>query len=313
MQKDQSFSIHSGDTFKSSDNHQDSIFSSEMAESEKPSLPWPSLSSPVIHNLPLHETRLIDRDLEVQQILKVLSFEQPIPRISIEGIAGVGKTHLLLEVAHHCLKASQQALTQTTLTQKPNCHNTLPIFDRIIFTSAQSHYCTLHGFLPRFLPERNLQDIFRTILQTLQVNIEADHSTEKVYEQVRQNLLGNRRILLIIDSLDNMSDREEILGFLYGLPSTVKVLVTSRQKTLFPAIVIPPLSSNSALNLIQYLAAKQNLSLTLETGKKLYQITGNIPAAIVHAISLLASGYSLHETSLFLNHQTEKFAQSYKY
>ncbi|NET50205.1 MAG: hypothetical protein F6K09_16130 [Merismopedia sp. SIO2A8] len=71
--------------------------------------------------------------------------------------------------------------------------------------------------------------------------------------------------------------------------------------------------ANDALSLIHKLVGEQRLSLSLEESQKLYQITGNIPAVIVHAISLLASGYRLQDLSLLLARNTEEFAQLYDY
>ena len=301
LQEDQSLSAPSEGKIEIYTTH-NSMSSTDV---EEQNLLLTTLSSPVCHNLPSSETNLSGRDFEVQQLLRWLSPEQFIPRISIEGIGGIGKTHLLLEVAHHCLKASQAAFTQKTSTR--TC---LPIFESIIFTSAQSHYCTIHGFLPRLSPERTLHDILRTILHTLQVNSFSGSCLERTYEQVHKSLLGTRS-LLIIDSLDKIQERQEVLGFLYGLPSTVKVIVTSRKKTLFPAISLTPLPPTAALSLIQHLAAEQRLSLTLEDVEKLYQTTGNIPAAIVRATSLLVSGYSLQDVSSLLARKTESFAQFY--
>ncbi|NEO33544.1 MAG: hypothetical protein F6K36_24585 [Symploca sp. SIO3C6] len=270
-------------------------------------LPLTKFSSPVRHNLPCSETRLIGREFELQQLLKWLSSEQSIPRISIEGMGGIGKTHLLLEAVHQYLQTSEVAFNQKTSTG-----NNLPVFEQVIFTSAQSHYCTIHGFLPRFSQEKTLEDILRTILHTLNVNNYSDIYLDQAYEQVLKNLVGVRT-LLIIDSLDKIEKRQEVLGFLYGLPSTVKIIVTSRKKTLFPALHLNELHTNDALSLIHKLVGEQRLSLSLEESQKLYQITGNIPAVIVHAISLLASGYRLQDLSLLLARNTEEFAQLYDY
>lgn len=303
LQQEQSFSVQFEESVKAY-NNQNSICNPIVKDKI---LPLTKFSSPVRHNLPCSETKLIGRELELQQLLKWLSSEQSIPRISIEGFGGIGKTHLLLEAVHNFLQTSEVAFNQ-----KASTGNCLPMFEQIIFTSAQSHYCTIHGFLPRLSQEKTVDDILRTILNTLNINTFFDNYPDQAYEQVRKNLVGIRT-LLIIDSLDKIDKRQEVLGFLYGLPSTVKVIVTSREKTLFPGIYLTDFMASEAFNLIEKLAEEQRLSLSLEESKQLYQITGNIPAAIVHAISLLASGYRLQDVSLLLARKTESFSQFYDY
>ncbi|NEO98203.1 MAG: hypothetical protein F6K58_05820 [Symploca sp. SIO2E9] len=303
LQQDKTLSRPSEESVKTYSNH--NLISNPIVRDQI--LPFTNLSSPVRHNLPCSETKVIGREFELQQLLKWLSSEQSIPRISIEGIGGIGKTHLLLQAVHHFLHTSEVAFNQKASTE--NC---LPMFEQIIFTSAQSHYCTIHGFLPRLSQEKTLYDILGTILNTLNVNSFSENYPDQIYEQVQRNLVGVKT-LLIIDSLDKIEKRQEVLGFLYGLPSTVKVIITSREKTLFPVLPITELSSNDAFNLIQKLVEEQRLPLTLEESKKLSQITRNIPAAIVHAISLLVSGYKLQDVSLLLARKTEDFAQFYDY
>lgn len=301
LQEDQSFSAPPDEKIGLYTTHN----SMSIFNVEEQYLPLTTLSSPVCHNLPCSETKLIGRDFELQQLLQWLSSEQSMPRIGIEGIGGIGKTHLLLEVAHRCLKSSQVAFTQKTSNR--NC---LPLFEAIIFTSAQSHYCTIHGLLPRLSQERTLDDIIRTILHTLHINGFSDSCPDKAYAQAQKSLVGVRS-LLIIDSLDKVKERQKVLGFLYGLPSTVKVIVTSREKSLFPSIYLTALSQDEAFGLIQHLAREQGLSLTLEELEKIHKITENVPAAIVRATSLLVSGYSLQDVSSLLARHTESFAQFY--
>lgn len=255
-------------------------------------LPNPvKLSQSPHHNLPPRDyAKLFGRTLEVKKLLEWLAFEHPTPRISIEGIGGVGKTTLLLDVAYRCLQASQLAQTGEI------CREVLPTFEAIVFTSAKLQNFTACGILPRFRRERTLRDIFTSIARTLKCCDVPSASFEEACEQIYQ-VLGNVRTLLIVDNLDALDEQQDILGFLYELPSTVKVVITSRKPTPFSAIHLAALQPTEALQLIQHQAQEKGVQLNLGESQKLHLTTGGIPAAIVYAVSQLAVGYVLQDIS----------------
>ncbi|MEO0934319.1 MAG: RNA polymerase subunit sigma-24, partial [Cyanobacteria bacterium J06641_2] len=117
--------------------------------------------------------------------------------------------------------------------------------------------------------------------------------------------------LLIIDNLDALEEEQEVLSFLYELPTTVKVIITSRETTPFNRICLQPLTLTEGLTLIQSQAEEKNVELTLDKSRQLYQTTGGIPAAIVYAVSQLAFGYRFVDVSpLIMRHQGD-FSQFY--
>ncbi|HEY9671875.1 MAG TPA: ATP-binding protein, partial [Waterburya sp.] len=259
----------------------------------------------VYHNLPPRDyTSLVGREPEIQKLLEWLSFEHPTPRISIEGIGGVGKTTLVLEVAHRCLEASEQAQTGEALGE------TLPRFEAIIFTSAKPQHFTAMGILPRFRRERTLRDIFTSVARTLHCPNVPAASLEEACEQIHE-CLRNARTLLIVDNLDTLEEQQHVLGFLYELPSTVKVVLTSRETTPFTALRLTALPQTQALNLIQHQAQGKGVQLSLKESQKLYQTTGGVPAAIVYAVSQLAAGYALPDVSPCLLQPVGNFSRFY--
>lgn len=243
--------------------------------------PFPSVeahveahSFPVLQNLPAaNYSAFIGREAETAQLLDFLSFQNPAHCLSIEGLGGIGKTTLALSIAHRFL-------------QRPGT------FDAIIFTSAQSNRLTAAGVLPRLQPDRNLQDIFRAIAQTLHCPNLLLQAFDQQLAQLQMQLL-RQRTLLVIDNLETAEDVQSILAFLYDLPATVKVLLTSRQQTPFPSIALTSLPESESADLIQNQSCSKGLNLNSTVIQQIHRQTCGIPAAIVYAVGQVASGYPI--------------------
>lgn len=235
------------------------------------------------HNLPPREhTRFIGRKAEMARLLELLSPRHAAHLISVDGIGGVGKTALVLEAAYRCLWAS------TGEVPDPKA----PTFDAIIFASAKQHYLTPHGILRRQQAQRTLRDIFREVARTLDRPDITHAALEDQSDRVR-DALARQRTLLIVDNLETVEDREDILSFLYDLPSPVKVIITTREQALFSPIRLDQLSEEESLQLIRHESQEKGITLTDEQIHALHQRLGGIPAAIVYTVGQLAAGHSI--------------------
>lgn len=237
---------------------------------------------PIYQNLPVRDCNtFVGREAETKSLLELLSFESLTPRISIKGLGGVGKTTFVLDIAYRYLQASN------------NSHST---FEAIVFTSAKPQHFTSKGILPRLWREQTLQDILRAIARTIKCPDTATTTFREAFDQV-YNRLAKMPTLLIIDNLDALEEEQKVISFLYELPPTVKVVITSRKTTPFTRICLNPLTQIEGLALIQNQAVEKNVELTLGESRQLYQTTGGIPAAIIYAISQLAFGYRFVDVS----------------
>jgi len=240
----------------------------------------------VIHTIPCNLPspgciELIGRQKEINRLLEFLSPQYAAYLITVDGIGGVGKTALVLEVAYRCLRASTG--------ESPSLH--VPVFDAILFVSAKQNYLTADGIKPRDPAHRTLQDMFREIARPLN-HFDITYTTAEDQPSRVREALGSQRTLLIVDNVETMQDKQEIMTFLFSLPPTVKSVVTTRERAMFSPIRLEQLSKGEALNLIDKEAKTHEANISQEQAADLYQHIGGIPAALVYAVGRIAYGHS---------------------
>ncbi len=232
---------------------------------------------------PRDRTELIGRQAEIARLLEILSPNHAASLITVDGIGGVGKTALVLEVAYCCWRAS----TGETLTP------TVPLFDAIIFVSAKQQYLTSDGILLSNEAKRTLRDIYRKIAAALE-RVEIANAAPQKQFSVLYEALNRLRTLLIVDNLETMEDKQEIMSFLYEMPRSVKVIITTRERVLsFSPIRLEQLSQDESLNLIERESQEKEAEVSRKQAFNLYRHIGGIPAALVYSIGQIASGYSI--------------------
>lgn len=236
------------------------------------------------NNLPRSEhTRFFGRLAEMKRLLELLSPNHATHLISIDGIGGVGKTALALEVAYKCLRVSEGGIDSI-----PN----VPTFEAIIFVSAKQTFLTAYGRLERPQTHRLLRDIYHKIAEALDKQAITRTTPNKQLDIV-YSALSKQRTLLIVDNLETMLEQEAIMAFLYDLPKSVKTVITTRERAIFAPIRLSQLPEAEGLQLIAHEADSKGLTLATQNAKALYQSTGGVPAAIIYAVGQVATGYSV--------------------
>ena len=233
-------------------------------------------------NLPPQTNEFIGRSEELIRLMQILSEDHAAHIITVDGIGGVGKTALVMEAAYRCLEASSE--------QK---ESTIPRFDAIIFTSAKENYLLASGITPRPGAERTLRDIYRVISITLDDPI-ITQATPEDQLNVVQRCLSKQRVLLIVDNLETIENRESIIGFLYDLPRTVKSVITTREQTVIHApIRLNCLSESDSLRLIEQQLIEKAVHLNQVEKERICKATAGVPAVILYAIGRLACSNSV--------------------
>lgn len=246
------------------------------------------------HNLP-HRADFIGREKEKRQVHEALRSRSYL--VAIDGIGGIGKTCLALEVVRECLVASQAASNSTPLnpplrgdssrhpvleTKPPQnspleggvlaTHNNIQTFAAFIWTSAKDHELTLN-------------DVLDTIAFTLDYSHLAQLPLEEKRHQVAKRL-QDKSCLLVVDNFETITD-QGLYDFLQALPEPSKCLVTSRTQSLKQAraISIRGLAKEEAQQLIQNEASRLGLNLAPliadeRNFSRFYEATGGAPLAI---------------------------------
>ena len=216
----------------------------------------------VPHNLPPRR-EFVGREAEKARVHEALRSRYPLT--SIDGIGGIGKTVLALEVAHECLHASRG--------DDPT--DDIATFDGLIWATAKDRDLTLNSLLD-------------AVARTLDYPGIAQQPVEEKRDAVRK-LLQGKQYLLVVDNFETITD-EGVRDFLLELPEPSKALITTREQKLRRvwAISLKGLTESEALTLIRSEGRRLGLAGLELAGDQVllhvYQATGGAPLAIKWAV-----------------------------
>lgn len=253
-----------------------------------------------LQNLPPQHNEFIGREEKLCELMRFLSEDHPAPIIEIDGIAGVGKTALVLEAAYRCLEYRERKQEGLALYEGTSLQCRIPLFEVVIFVSAKNHHLLPNSnYVRRLVVHRTLQDIYRTIARVLDdpsiPNVDANSPKTDYFCEITTTissaLRSRNRVLLIVDNLETIEDRDKVLSFLYELP--IKSIITTREQGGFKAIRLDSLSERESRLLIEQQSKAKCLELVEHQKKELCEITVGIPMVIIWSIGRLAQGSSL--------------------
>ncbi len=221
----------------------------------------------------------IGREKELRKIFELLSPTNRHFLITVDGIGGVGKSALALEVAH-------RYLDPTTELHKSER------FDAIVWTSAKRTTLTAEGIVPRKQALHTLDDIYTSISITLESQDITRTRLETQHKTVCK-ALTQQRVLLIVDNLETVDD-ETVMEFLRELPAPTKAIVTTRHRldVAYP-IRLKGMLWEDAKKLMDQECAKKSVAITDEQAYELYKCTGGVPLAVVWSVAQIGFGYEV--------------------
>jgi hypothetical protein len=252
----------------------------------------------VYHNLPHPDYGVfVGREQELAQVHHLL---RPYPHsrehlVTIDGIGGIGKSALALEVAHRYLRDYERLPPQER-------------FEAIVWVSAKSTVLTADGPAIRRPGARTLNDIYTTIAITLWREDITQAPSEEQGELAR-NALAQQRALLIVDNLETVDD-ERVNAFLRELPAPSKAIVTTRHRidVAYP-VRLTGMPQQDGLALIEQECARRGAEMSAAEKDTLYRRTGGVPLAIVWSVAQVGSGYGVQAVLRRLGQPTGDIAR----
>ena len=264
-----------------------------------PSPDAPALPAPpkVYHNLPHPDYgTFVGREKELAQVHRIL---RPYPHsrhalVTIDGIGGIGKSALALEVAHHYRRN----------------YDHLPAderFEAIIWTSAKSSVLTADGIVPRQQITRTLDDVYTTIAVTLERE-DITRARPEEQDELVTRALTQQRTLLIVDNLETVDD-ERVNAFLRELPAPTKAIVTTRHRidVAYP-VRLKGMPREDGLTLIAQECEQKEIAPTKAQVNKLYDRIGGVPLAVVWSVAQIGYGYDVESVLRRLGQPTGDIA-----
>ncbi|NWJ97860.1 MAG: tetratricopeptide repeat protein [Chloroflexi bacterium] len=238
----------------------------------------------IYHSLPRPDYgTFVGREDELNKLRdKVLASKSKHYAASIDGVGGVGKSTLALEIAYRYLYDKDPRYADDP-------------FSAIIWVSAKQTVLKSKGVVIQKRAVATLDDIIREIALTLnREDILQASDAEKQHELVMEALENQTRPLLIIDNLETVDEAERVTEFIHDLPNQVKVIVTTRERIdTAVAIRLTGLPGMDALTLLHQESEKKQVELLYEDALELFKRTGGIPLALVWSIGLLGLGHSI--------------------
>ncbi len=228
----------------------------------------------------------VGREREIARCLEALDPDERGWGVVIDGLGGMGKTALALEVAH---RARERAW-----------------FDAYLFVSAKTTWLTPQGVREETLAFTSLDAFTREFARLLGERAVAEMSEAGERAAALLNALRGRRTLLIWDNLETLTaeERERIAAFQRKLPAPNKAILTSRRRTGESALTVRlgKLSEAEAFQLMEALAHRRpRLKRELERAgealrRALYDAAGGNPLALHWSLGLVAEkGYTLRD------------------
>lgn len=256
----------------------DAIGEKKLLSASIESIPIPRK---IFSNLPQPDYGVfIGRENELAQIIQVL---RPYPKsihsvITVDGIGGIGKSALALEVAYYYLRNYDDIPAEER-------------FDAVIWSSAKLRVLSPEGIKIRPQALKTLHDIYYAIAMTLEKD-DITKVKENEQTEVVKRALRAQRTLLIIDNLETVDD-ETVLTFLKELPAPTKALVTTRHRiNVAYDLRLTGMPIKDAIALIDKECEKKSVSLSDSEKELLYRRTGGVPLALVWTVAQMGRGYS---------------------
>lgn len=229
----------------------------------------------VLNNLPQYDpVRFVGREAELARLHKLVSPDDRAWIIQIDGVGGVGKSALALQLAYDL----QENFARRARAER---------FEAIVWITAKEGSLDALGVRRQADPPLNLNDVYLSVADALDRPDIRTADAETRPKLVKQ-ALSRQRTLLIMDNLD-VGWGAELVSFIHDVPPPTKVVVTTRHRIdEAHRVHLEELGREEALRFIGQEAALKNVVLSEEDAARLYEAIGGIPLALKWCLGQMA-------------------------
>ncbi len=235
------------------------------------------VDEPFFRLLAPHQHQFVGRHKLLEELRQALESRGYI--VSLDGVGGVGKSALAIELVRQLYKSKSYAFI-VSLSAK----------NKIWVKHTEARQANFSGYT----------ELLREIAKVLDIDSSTDNT--QVLKENIVNLMRGVNGLLLIDNIEEIED-SAVFDFLKNdVPEPVKIIVTSRVSRDLPARTIPVsgMTEEEALTLFQReLERSGYFDFINEFGeaKEIVKAAGYLPLAIRWAASLAATSHSLQQVS----------------
>lgn len=218
--------------------------------------------------------QLLGRDDKVIELKRYLSGRFFI--IAVEGLGGIGKSALTTEVCRYYIQHYENLPDEEK-------------FEYIVWVSAKLSDMTPEGSVLRSAVQATLDAIYKKIAEVLEIPSRLSLEEDKLVDAIYTSLSANR-VLIVIDSFEQIERPDAVIDFIENVPPPSKVIVTTRpQQTVSTAkaIKLEGLNTDQAIQLVDQFQIKE---LSKEQKAEICQYSSGIPLVIKWALGRMKMG-----------------------
>src|SRR5690606_17871311 len=157
-------------------------------------------------------------------------------------------------------------------------------FDAIIWVTAKTVELLPAGQAQRQPTFTDLDGIYRAIADLLDLPVIFRTATQAERHIIVTRLLAEKRVLLMLDNLEDVDD-QELMIFLRDLPAPSKAVITTRHRIdVAVPVYLHTLDEATAYELVHIECERHRLLMTDDQIRTLLQRTGGLPLAIIRTI-----------------------------